>query len=101
MDTGVDRGTAAAKKHKNTKQDTLGEPITSFLRNRGLLPVLKENCVLLAAAGGALAGAAIATLISSEKGQEVLTNATQSAKDWAAKSGSKSTAQKTKKKDTV
>ncbi len=90
-----------AKKNKNTKQDTPIDPITSFIQDSGLLPVLKDNRVLLAAIGGALAGAAIATIISSEKAQEVLTNATKSAKDWAAKSGSQSTGKKPNKEDSV
>jgi hypothetical protein len=79
---------------KNKKQDTPIDPITSFMQDSGLLPVLKDNRVLLA-------GAAIATLISSEKGQEVLINATKSAKDWAAKSSGKTTGQKPKTEDAV
>ena len=97
----MEKKTAMAKKNKNNKQATPIDSITSFLQDSQLLPVLKDNRVLLAAVGGALAGAAIVTLISSDKGQEVLTNATKSTKDWAAKSGSKSTSLKPKKKDAV
>ncbi len=88
-----------AKKSKNTKQATSSDQVTAFLDDSGLLPVLKDNRVLLAAVGGALAGAAIATLLGSEKGQEVLTNATKSAKEWATKNGSKFTGKQRNKKE--
>lgn len=90
-----------AKKKNTTKQDTPSDPVTSFLDDSGLLPVLKDNRVLLAAVGGALAGAAIATLLGSQKGKRVLTHATKSALDWAAKSGGKATGQKPKKTGAV
>jgi|GEM_PF-2860995 len=79
---------------KNKKKDAPDTPLNTLIQDSGLLPAIKDNRILLAALGGAAAGAALAVIFGSEKTQAALGSVAQSAKDLVDKSGIKEVGKK-------
>ncbi len=79
---------------KTKKKDAPDTTLNTLIQDSGLLPAIKDNRILLAALGGAAAGAALAVIFGSEKTQAALGSVAQSAKDLVDKSGIKEVGKK-------
>ena len=84
---------------KNKKKDTTDLNLNSLIQDSGLLPVVRDNRLVLAALGGAAAGAALALIFGSEKTQAALGSVARSAKDLVDKSGIKTVGKKKEKRE--
>ena len=84
---------------KNRKKDAPDTTLNTLIQDSGVLPVIRDNRLLLAALGGAAAGAALALIFGSEKTQAALGSVAQSAKDLVDKSGIKEVGRKKEKRE--
>ena len=84
---------------KNKKKDNPITGLNTLIQDSGVLPVIRDNRLLLAALGGAAAGAALALIFGSEKTQTALGSVAQSAKDLVDKSGIKEVGKRKEKRE--
>lgn len=84
---------------KNKKKDTAPAALDTLIQNSGVMPTVRENRLLLAALGGAAAGAALALIFGSEKTQAALGSVAKSAKDLVDKSGIKEMGKRKEKRE--
>jgi hypothetical protein len=84
---------------KNKKKDASNTALDTLIQDSGVMPVIRDNRLLLAALGGAAAGAALALIFGSEKTQAALGSVAQSAKDLVDKSGIKEMGKKKEKRE--
>ncbi len=84
---------------KTKKKDTAPTALDTLIHNSGVMPAVRDNRLLLAALGGAAAGAALALIFGSEKTQAALGSVAKSAKDLVDKSGIKEVGKRKEKRD--
>jgi hypothetical protein len=84
---------------KTKKKDTAPTALDTLIHNSGVMPAVRDNRLLLAALGGAAAGAALALIFGSEKTQAALGSVAKSAKDLVDKSGIKEMGKKKEKRE--
>jgi hypothetical protein len=84
---------------KTKKKDTAPTALDTLIRNTGVMPAVRDNRLLLAALGGAAAGAALALIFGSEKTQAALGSVAKSAKDLVDKSGIKEIGKRKEKRE--
>ena len=84
---------------KNKKKDTPTTALDTLIEDSGVMPVIRDNRLLLAALGGAAAGAALALIFGSEKTQAALGSVAKSAKDLVDKSGIKEMGKRKEKRE--
>jgi hypothetical protein len=84
---------------KNKKKAAPDTALNTLIQDSGVLPVIRDNRLLLAALGGAAAGAALTLIFGSEKTQAALGSVAKSAKDLVDKSGIKEVGKRKEKRE--